>query len=177
MSKVKQKRLSKATRRRTDEERVLAALRDGGLTFEALATVTKLPSDRLHAALMNIQEERVQQHVQPRSRLEVYRLSPYERDGFHPNAGEVMAWLEDRPLPRSRIEEDRPEMRAALKQLVKRGLVKTTCGGDICYRRDRAAHMARGQKLLKMCALIEKAFYGLHEDDQSTAMSEVFDVW
>jgi len=48
-----------------------------------------------------------------------YWLSSYERAGLHPNAGEVMGWLENGPATRQYIVEGRPEMRAALAQLLR----------------------------------------------------------
>ena len=69
------------------------------------------------------------------------------------NAGEVMAWLKDGPLPRLYIEEHRREMRAALNQLVKRGLVKSIGrgAGGACYRTDRPKHVDRARNLARFC--------------------------
>lgn len=118
---------------------------DGGATFKEIVAATKLTRDDVWTAFRNAEEDRIENEG------ERLWLSKYERAGLHPNAGEVMAWLNDRPLPRQYIEEDRPEMQAALKQLIRRGLVRAIGGAcGACHRTDRPLHSERAKKLARV---------------------------
>ena len=119
-----------------------------GATYKEIAAATRLTEGEVWTAVRGAEEDRIGDNNGER-----VWLSEYELAGLHPNAGEVMAWLKDGPLPRLYIEEHRREMRAALNQLVKRGLVKSIGrgAGGACYRTDRPKTVDRASNLARFC--------------------------
>jgi len=150
-------------------DRLVESLRpagERGLTACEITAKTGLTLIEIQTACFHAQKNRIETNDRPGSGYHKPTtrlwLSIYEREGMHPNAGEVMAWL-SRPLPRKYIENHRPEMKAALAELVKRRLVKSTGTPAVCYRADRPAHEDRAARLSKTW----RALDALDPDDRS----------
>jgi len=131
----------------------------GGATLDEVAAATKLTRDEVREVFTGADAEYRIEDDRSDGWQSVRRLclSEYERAGLHPNASEVMAWLERGPKPRLYIEEYRPpEMKAALKQLIKRGFVKAIGrgAGGSCYRADRPEHQKRARDLARFCSAL-----------------------
>jgi hypothetical protein len=145
----------KRTPKTSHVDRLVEALRpagERGLTAREIAAKTGLTLAEIQTACLRAEENRIETDNRPADTgvfagsTTLFWLSAYERAGLHPNAGEVMSWL-SQPLPREYVEKHRPEMKAALAELLKRRLVKTT--GTICYRADRPTHKVRATALSK----------------------------
>ena len=93
--------------RKKNVEALIAVLRasgEKGATVAEITTKSKLTVDKIETAYLDAQEERIETDHKSGSKQRFW-LSRYERQGLHPNAGEVMGWLEDRPVPRARFED------------------------------------------------------------------------